>query len=50
MAKGKKSNGSQYKGFDGGKVADTVKNTVYSPNQVKQMYAESQRNLSKSKK
>jgi len=44
MPKGKKSDGKQFKGFDGGKVADKEKNTVYSPNQIDQMYVESQKN------
>ena len=47
MAKGKKSDGKQYKAFDGGKIADKEKNTVYSARQVEQMYKASQENRRK---
>jgi hypothetical protein len=47
MPKGKKSDGKQYKAFDGGKIADKEKNTVYSARQVEQMYKASQENRRK---
>ena len=43
MSQGKKSNGSQYKSLGGGRVIDTEKKTVYSPNQIEQMYQASKK-------
>ena len=48
MAKSKNSNEKQrFNGFDGGRVADKKNNTVYSPNQIDQMYQASQKNRKK---
>lgn len=47
MAQGKKSDGTQYVGYDNGKVADKDKGTVYSPNQIDQMKKASDKSRNK---
>jgi hypothetical protein len=46
----KKSTQSKFQGFDNGKVADKSKKTVYSPNQVEEMYRQSQQSKNKKNK
>ena len=50
MAQDKKSDGSQFQDLGGGRVADKEKGTVYSPNQISQMYEVSKKSLKKESK